>query len=462
VSFLRLSNPRFIASALLEWSIIFFVLYGLSAMTIAFAPDLVSRHREATVAVTSFIFLGGIFSTRTARLGEYANLRREIALVSIVSSALALMAFVGSWTLLGTPRALGVFLLVEGAIAVPAAVALWRWLTLRYQLLDGYRERVLIVGAGETAKRVCQLLRSQHAADFAVTGFADENESQMGQVLSMGVRVLTDFDSLTEYAPKRVDRIIVALDEKRGKLPIPQLLKLRLAGFEIEDATTFVERISGKIAVESMLPSWLIFSDGFKTSEFRRASKRLADVFLSLILLLLATPLMVLTALAIRLDSRGPVFFRQKRIGLKGRVFRLLKFRSMIQDAESQSGPVWAHANDPRVTRVGRILRLLRIDELPQLINVLRGEMSFVGPRPERKHFVEQLEKLIPYYRLRLAARPGITGWAQVRYQYGASVEDAIEKLKYDLYYIKNANPLFDVYIVLRTIKVVLTGRGAR
>jgi exopolysaccharide biosynthesis polyprenyl glycosylphosphotransferase len=211
-----------------------------------------------------------------------------------------------------------------------------------------------------------------------------------------------------------------------------------------------------------MLPSWLIFSDGFRASPLRRAGKRIADIGVSLVLLILAAPIMIVTALLIMAESGGPVLYRQRRMGRGGIDFDMLKFRSMVQDAEKKSGPTWAGHDDPRVTRVGKILRKLRLDELPQLINVLRGQMSFVGPRPERRHFVEQLEKEIQYYSLRTTVRPGITGWAQVQYRYGATVEDAREKLKYDLFYIKNSNALYDLWIMLKTVKVVLTASGAR
>jgi sugar transferase (PEP-CTERM system associated) len=256
--------------------------------------------------------------------------------------------------------------------------------------------------------------------------------------------------------------VIVALDEKRGRLPVRQLVELRLMGVEIEEATSFFERVSGKIPVETMLPSWLIFSEGFRSTALRSIVKRTADIVLSTLLLALALPLMLVTALAIRLTSRGPILYRQTRLGLNGREFDLLKFRSMVLDAEARSGPTWTQAGDRRITPVGRVLRPLRVDELPQLFNVLRGEMSFVGPRPERAHFVHQLEEHIPYYGLRMTVRPGITGWAQVNYHYGASSEDALEKLKYDLYYIKNNNLMLDLWIVLKTVQVVLVGKGAR
>jgi sugar transferase (PEP-CTERM system associated) len=379
-----------------------------------------------------------------------------------VSLFFALVALVGWLAYFGSPAQPPAVLIVEGIVAVPLTVAAWRWFAVRYQILDGYRERILIVGAGESARQVARCIGEQSPGQYHLIAFADEDGSRIGQVIAMGVRVLTRFSDLEEWSPGRVDRIVVALDEKRGKLPVRELMPLRLAGLEIEDATSFFERSSGKLAVETMLPSWLIFSDGFKVSPLRAAGKRVADIGVSLLLLLVAAPIMVLTAFLIMLESGRPVLYRQRRMGRGGVDFDMLKFRSMVHDAEKKSGPTWAGHDDPRVTRVGRVIRKLRLDELPQLINVLRGEMSFVGPRPERRHFVEQLEKEIPYYSLRFTVRPGITGWAQVEYRYGATVEDAKEKLKYDLFYIKNSNALYDLWIMLKTVKVVLTGSGAR
>ena len=295
-----------------------------------------------------------------------------------------------------------------------------------------------------------------------MVGFATDDPSEVGRVLSMGTRVISDYDTLGQFGMLHADRVIVALEEKRGKLPLEPLMQLRLNGVAIEEATTFTERTSGKIAVETLLPSWLIFSDGFRTSTLRAWVKRTIDVVLSLLHIVVAAPLMLATALAIRLESPGPVLYRQTRIGRNGKEFALLKFRSMVDQAERLSGPTWAQEDDPRITRVGWLIRRFRIDELPQLFNVLRGHMSFVGPRPERGHFVRDLEHQIPYYGLRMTVRPGITGWAQVQYPYGASVDDAREKLKYDLYYIKNGDVLFDLWIVLKTVRVVLLRRGAR
>jgi Sugar transferases involved in lipopolysaccharide synthesis len=224
----------------------------------------------------------------------------------------------------------------------------------------------------------------------------------------------------------------------------------------------FYERITGKVLVDSISPSWLIFSEGFKKSRIKKTTKRITGIMISMAGLLLTAPLLIITAISIRLDSPGSVFFRQERVGENDKIFYVLKFRSMIQDAECEGGPVWAEKDDPRVTRVGKIIRKLRIDEIPQMINVLKGEMSFVGPRPERPEFVEELKKEIPYYSQRHSVKPGITGWAQIMYQYGSSVEDAREKLQYDLYYVKNMSTLLDLMIIFKTVKVVLLRKGAR
>jgi sugar transferase (PEP-CTERM system associated) len=261
----------------------------------------------------------------------------------------------------------------------------------------------------------------------------------------------------------RVTLIVVALEDQRGQLPMDDLLRCRLAGIRVEDAPSFFERLTGKILVSDLRPSWLVFSPGFSKTPLVLASKRAAELLLSLLLLLLVAPLLVLLALLIRLDSSGPAVYRQQRVGLRGRLFMLYKLRSMRSDAEAGNGPVWAAPeNDPRVTRVGRLLRKLRLDELPQLVNVAKGDMSFVGPRPERPHFVKTLRQVIPYYDERHAVRPGITGWAQVKFGYGSTIEDGERKLQFDLYYVKNMSPLLDVAIVLDTVKVMLLGRGAR
>jgi sugar transferase (PEP-CTERM system associated) len=261
---------------------------------------------------------------------------------------------------------------------------------------------------------------------------------------------------------RRVHRVIVAMEDRRSRLPVEELLALRLAGVQVEEATSWLEKISGRIEVDHLYPSWLIFTDGFQLSAFGRIFRRTLNLSAALVGLVLALPLLPLIALAIKLDSPGPVLYRQQRVGRGGKVFYCYKFRTMRRDAEADTGATWAADNDPRITRVGKFLRLSRLDEIPQLWCVLKGDMQFVGPRPERPEFVEWLTKEIPYYGVRHAVRPGITGWAQVQYKYGNTLEDAREKLQYDLFYIKNASVGLDVLIMFQTVKIVTLGRGAR
>jgi len=259
-----------------------------------------------------------------------------------------------------------------------------------------------------------------------------------------------------------INKIVVALSEKRGALPTKELLKCRVNGLGIIEGTTFYEMMTGKIIVEEINPSMLIFSEGFQKSHVRSFIKLIMDLSSSFVLLILLSPLFILTAVLIKIDSEGSVIFSQERVGKNRKTYLIYKFRSMIADAEKQCGPIWAKDDDDRITCVGKIIRKFRVDEIPQLLNVLKSEMSFVGPRPEREFFVNNLESIIPYYQERFNVKPGITGWAQVRYGYGASVEDAIEKLNYDLFYIKNMSNLMDLIIIIRTIKIVLFGKGAR
>jgi sugar transferase (PEP-CTERM system associated) len=459
----RIARPRYLAYFALELAVILAVIAGLAHLTIEFVPQAGDAARTVSVLGLSALFCAVLFSTQWVNLGDDGSLVRELLIFTIVSLILGVVCFAGIWLLAGAERRqFPALLALEGAVAVPAAIAAWRWLSLRLNLLNALRDKVLILGTGETARQVCRWIVGNHSAEYGVVGFADEVAGREGEILAMGVRVQTEYAHLARFCPGRVDRVIVALDEKRGKLPVRQLMEVRLLGVEIEEATSFFERTSGKIAVETMLPSWLIFSEGFKTTRLRMILKRAADIALSVPMLILATPLMLFTALLIKIDSRGPMFYRQDRLGRDGKPYNLLKFRSMTQNAEQKSGPTWASKYDARVTRVGSVIRKTRIDELPQLFNVLRGEMSFVGPRPERDHFVRQLDESIPYFGLRMIVRPGLTGWAQVMYPYGASEEEAREKLKYDLYYIKNSNLLLDLWIVLKTINVVLFGKGAR
>ena len=344
---------------------------------------------------------------------------------------------------------LGLSILALGLVLWRAA---YNWL-IRQSFL---RERVHVVGEGERAKWLVKIIRAKPELGMDVMGWS----GAMGGG-SMNREALRD--KLAEIAEKHdLDRVIIALEDRRGTMPVRELLDLRLSGVKVEDATGIVEKISGKIEVDSIHPSWLIFSEGFRLNPTFMFLRRFFSLVVSLVLLLAVLPLLPLIALAIKLTSPGPVLYAQKRVGRNGKVFTCYKFRTMRADAETAHGPSWAGDNDPRVTLVGRWLRRVRIDEIPQLWNVLRGEMGFVGPRPERPEFVEWLSREIPYYPLRHVIRPGITGWAQIRYQYGASLEESKEKLKFDLYYIKHMSLSFELMIVLESVKIVLLRRGAR
>lgn len=322
-------------------------------------------------------------------------------------------------------------------------------------------EKVILVGNGELAANILKELHGKPETGYKIAGIvaAGVSDKEMNPFIPV-FRNLGDLPGLVEKYG--VDKLVVAMDEKRGMLPTAELLNCRMAGIPVLEGETFYEMLTGKILVERINPSWLIFSDGFRKTLFHRVTKRLVGLGLSVIGLILTAPILLISAIAIRIESRGPVLFKQDRVGEEGRVFTIFKFRSMRTDAEDISGPVWASPDDPRITGVGRIIRKLRIDEIPQIWNVLLGDMSFVGPRPERPHFVNELRRIVPYYDQRHTVKPGITGWAQVLYPYGASVDDALEKLKYDLYYIKNMSISFDLLIIIKTVKIVLFGRGAR
>ncbi len=339
-------------------------------------------------------------------------------------------------------------------------VLVMRGLVNRRRAAALFASRVLIIGTGSDALAVQWALSSPQQGGVGAVGFFSLDGSKSEDIDDR--MVISGMGLLEAVRKHRIDEVIVALRERRGGvLPLRELLDCKLAGVRVLDISSFFERVQGQVPVDSLRASWLIYGDGFRQGVWRTVVKRCFDLAAALVLLTLALPVMLVAALLILVEDGGPVLYRQERVGLGGRLFRVTKFRSMRTDAEKDGRPRWASSNDDRVTRFGRIMRKTRIDELPQLFNVLAGSMSLVGPRPERPYFVDQLGKEIPFYGVRHCVKPGLTGWAQVRYQYGASVDDAIQKLQYDLYYVKNHSLVLDTLVLFETVRVVLTGEGA-
>ncbi len=413
----------------------------------------------ATVASMLTVSLGAVGLYSAHQRADWTGLLARAAM----GAAVAVVGLSVGYALL-PGLAVDTSQIVAGVLASIAVLGLTRPLYYRY--VDGALliRRVLVLGAGERAQSIERLRRRSDQRGFQVVGFIAPRKN--GEVLVDPSKVLDTGSAFCSYAIEHdVDEIVVALDDRRqGAVPTKELLNCRLSGLDVVDIQDFFERETGKIRLDLLQPGWLIHAEGFKRHVLRDFWKRIFDVSVSLLLLLLTLPFTLVTALAILIESRGKgsVFYRQRRVGQGGKVFELIKFRSMRMDAEADGKAKWASADDPRITRVGRIIRKARIDELPQLWNVLRNEMSIVGPRPERPEFIARLNGVNPLYKERHRVKPGIAGWAQLRYPYGASEKDAIEKLQYDLYYVKNHRVLFDLYILIQTVEVVLLGKGAR
>jgi sugar transferase (PEP-CTERM system associated) len=374
---------------------------------------------------------------------------RLLAVLSALSFVLAgLSYFFPSF-----PIGRNVFLL--GLMFLTFCLIVWRFAYAWLIQQPFLQERVYVLGTGDKALRVVQALRSHKDWGMDVVGWAGS--------MAEGAPSKEDYSTILRELrqQKSVDRIVVALSDRRGTVPSRELLDIRLSGVVVDEASTLLEKIAGKIEIDDLHPSAMIFSEGFKLNRTNLLLRRLTSFIASFVGLALCLPLIPLIALLVKLDSPGPVFFSQERIGRRGKTFKVHKFRTMRQDAEA-GGAKWATKNDPRITRVGMFLRKTRLDEIPQLWNVLRGDMGFVGPRPERPEFVQWLSEAIPYYNLRHIIRPGLTGWAQVRYQYGASLEETKQKLQYDLYYIKHMSVALDLFIVFETVKTVLLRRGSQ
>ena len=426
------------------------------------------QHGPYGAALADAVFPGLIFASLILALNATLGLYRRDELATFGTAIARLLVAVA----IGAPLAYLVFGVVphgraaQDVLGYAVLYTLAGLILLRQVAFTARRaglgaRKVLIVGTGAEASAVEASLRSLGYPRFSVVGFyAADGGSPAGLE---GARVFPASQSIRQIVSEhRIEEVIVAVREQRGGvLPLRELLECRINGVPIMDLAGFYERVRGEVPIESLKASWLIYGQGFAQDTARTMIKRLFDIVTSSVLLTLALPVMVLTAIAIRLESRGPVVYRQERVGQGGRLFTCVKFRSMRLDAEKDGVARWAQAKDPRVTRVGSLIRKLRIDELPQLINVLRGEMSLVGPRPERPSFVEQLKESIRFYDVRHSVKPGLTGWAQVRYSYGASVEDASRKLQFDLYYVKNHSLFLDLLILVETVRVVLFREGA-
>jgi sugar transferase (PEP-CTERM system associated) len=387
--------------------------------------------------------------------------RRELVLRLIQALGLAWVALAfASYALPQLMIGRGVWL-----IALPLALGLtvtWRVLIHWFLGHPEIGERILIVGSGDAAIEIAREVLGRRDAGYRILGFVDSNPELVGKSL-INPRVVGLTNELEQIVKREgVDRIVVSMGERRGQFPSDQLLRLSLSGdVSIEEGASFYERLTGRVHLDMLRPSWLIFSSRGRQARMNAFARSVFHRTVALLGAILSLPIAILTAILIKIDSRGPVLYRQERVGRQGRPFTVLKFRSMRVDAE-KDGPVWARTEDDRTTRVGRIIRKIRVDEIPQFWNILKGEMSFVGPRPERPHFVSQLAEEIPYYEQRHLIAPGLTGWAQIKYPYGSSIEDARQKLQYDLYYIKNQSLTLDAAILFETVKTILFGRGAR
>jgi len=358
----------------------------------------------------------------------------------------------------------------RGVFALSIIIAFFMVGTIRpmffyYVDRDILKIRVLVLGAGDKAASIGRRLRRRvDRRGFRVVGYVNLPTDKSVAIDSAELVSLGNHTLLSFCSANAVDEIVVAADERRAGMPLEQMLDCKLHGVDVIDLLSFFEREQGKLPLDILRPDWLIYSDGFERGALRDVLKRLFDIVASLLILAITWPFMLFAIVAIKLEDglHAPLFYRQTRVGYLGKPFEVMKFRSMSVDAEKQGGVQWATKNDSRVTRAGQLMRTSRIDELPQILNVLRGDMSFVGPRPERPHFVEQLHEEIPYYQERHAVKPGITGWAQVCYPYGASLQDSIQKQEFDLYYIKNHTIFLDILILCQTAEVVLFGKGAR
>jgi len=432
-----------------------FIRLGTDASEVLFAGHGWIKILLVTATVQTGFYVFDLYDSDRMR-------RRAVIILGILqamgtaSMALAIVFYSAPQMMLGR----GVLLI--SLLLMLVVMVYWRLSVLWLSQNPRFAERVLILGTDDNAITLAREVLNRMQSGYKVVGFLGDEAGLVGKSL-INPKVVGLYDQVEEMIGRyRASRVVVAASDRRKRLPLDSLMALKLRrGVAIEESASFYERLTGKISTEMLRPSWLIFSDETALKRIYRRTTRIVDLVLAVAILICALPLMILVAIAVKLDSMGPVLYLQERVGLNGHIFMIVKFRSMRTDAE-KDGAVWASETDPRVTRVGRLIRRMRVDELPQLINVIRGEMSLIGPRPERPVFVEELQRQIQYYGQRHLVKPGLTGWAQVRYRYGNSVEDAREKLRYDLYYIKNQSAMLDALILFETARIVLFGRGAR
>lgn len=445
-------------------------LYAAAVLRIGHYAATYKLHELTTVYTATAFLLVILFSAHLMEVYDFArNTTKREVLINVLFGTVTSFCLLSVVYYLYPEVLLGRGVLTSSLVIFTLLQFCWHALYLVGNRNSRFSQRVLILGTGDLAAQIGEVI-SAPKSNYVLAGYTScnicatpGNESEISPIVVPQDSIVGDSKDLLATALEvRADLLVVALSERRGHFPLGDVLKCRLNNIQVMDAPSMYELVQGKLLLESITPSWLIFSHGFHRTSLFSFCKRVVDIALSVTGLLMTLPFFPVIALAIKLDSKGPVFFRQLRVGNREKPFMLYKFRSMRQDAERGSGAVWAEKNDPRVTGFGCFLRNSRIDEIPQLINVLKGDMSFVGPRPERPEFVEKLKLIIPYYSKRHFVPPGLTGWAQVRYPYGASVEDAFEKLRYDLYYTKNISPFLDTLIFFETIKVVLFGRGVR
>lgn len=449
-----------LALGLVEAGLLFLsaeLAWRLRAAQIGMAPAPMATRLRELVAFTLITWLAmlavGVYHASSYRSSRVAITRMAVAVAAAVI-VLALVYFllpdVALW------RSISLYAVVFAFVLVLIA----RWLFLRLVGWRSFRRRILVLGAGSRAARMETLARLPEAS-FLVTRFVRMTEGEP-QVTHWEPRAA--LPSAAEMVERdRVSEVVVAIEERRGALPLDDLLQVRMTGVRVTDISSFFEQETGRVDLESVRPSWFIFSDGYDGgTQLSVVGKRVFDIMFSAALLIVTSPILIVTAILVKTTSSGTIFYRQQRVGRFGKPFDVIKFRSMRADAEKEGKPIWAQKSDPRVTSVGRFIRLTRIDEIPQMFCVLKGEMSFVGPRPERPFFVAELARDIPFYNERHVAKPGVTGWAQINYPYGASVADARAKLEYDLYYIKNYSLFLDLLILIQTVRVVLWQDGSR